>query len=432
MRALIYGEAPSLPTGFATVVRNVLLPLLDDGTIEDANFFGINYTGDPHSLTARGKPIKQWPARPGVSMDPDPYGRQRFSQMALSGAWPFDVLFVIQDHFIVAPFLPDLVKQLRAQVPQGRPPFRVVYYVPIDGEMLKPEWVGWIPEFVDYPVAYMHWSGQMLTSMVPALRDTLRVIYHGTNPETFFPLPAEERQAFRRNVMQVRDDQPLILWVNRNQPRKDGPRALQIFKRVLERHPNAIFFMHCNVVDSMGYNLDQVRQQLRIPQGSVRFPQGFSEGAGVPVSVLNQIYNAADVFMTTARGEGFGLSLLDAMCVGLPCIAPKHTSFAEILADDRGVLVPPLPDYDIIIMDNDQLRPKSDADAMAAKVCWAIEQPEHARGLGRRGQAWAQSQSWKDAIVPQWAALFREAEASLQGPAMVAAPYALRPEALGL
>lgn len=429
MRVVVYSDAPVVATGFATVIRNVFGALFDMGALkpEDVAFFGINYTGDYHP---QSHIFRQWPAKVGMSFDPDPYGKQRFTQMMLQGFWPCDVLFVVQDHFTVAPFLPNLIQQMRAQIPQGRTPFKVIQYIPVDGDTLKPQWTSWMPELVDYPVAYMHWSAKALLGMVPALQGKLRTIYHGTNPETFFPIPTEERQAFRRQTMGVADEQPLLLWVNRNQPRKDGPRALQIFRRVLDRHPNAVLYMHCNAQDSMGFDLNEIRQQLRLPEGTVRFPMNFSEGTGVTLADLNRIYNAGDVGYVTARGEGFGLTTTEAMCTGLPLVAPKHTSFAELLADDRGVLVPPLPDQQIIIGDNDQLRPVCDVEAMAAKLCWAIEHPEHAKGLGRRGMAWAKTLSWREVIAPQWAALFAEAEASLKPEPPAAPPYAFRAEAL--
>ncbi len=432
MRALVYSDTPLGITGFATVSRSIFGGLIDRGVLtpDDVSFFGVNSTGDWDPQASR---FHVWPARAALSNDMDPYGRQRFVQMVLSNVWPFDVLFVCQDHFTVAPFLPGLIQQLRQQCTQGRPPFRVIYYVPVDGVTLRPEWVQWIPELVDYPVAYMHWSARVLTEMVPALRPKLRTIYHGTDPETYFPVSAEDRQAFRRNVLNLKDDQPLVIWVNRNQPRKDPARALQIFAAVRAKVPKAVLYMHCNVVDSMGFNLDSVRQQLRLPQGAVMFPAGFSEGVGVPVEVLNLIYNAGDVHLVTARGEGWGLCLVDSLCTGIPVVAPKHTSFAEILAEDRGILVP-TTEQALTIMDNDQLRPVADIEGMAAKVCWAIEHPEHARGIGRRGMAWAQSQSWRHAIVPQWEQVFRDAAAGLvpaAGP-QVAVPgvHALRPEAL--
>ena len=305
VKILVYSDGPSVPTGFGTVVRNIFGPMIDGGLLasDDVSFFAVNYTGEPTAYPQ----FRQWPAKIGLSNDPDPYGRQRFAQMALANTWPFDILFVVQDHFTVAPFLPGLVQELRKQVAQGRPPFRVVQYIPVDGLTLKPEWVAWIPELVDYPVAYMHWSAAALIDMVPALAPTLRVIYHGSNPETFYPVPPETRREFRRCVMQVQDDQPLILWVNRNQPRKDPARALQIFAHVYRQHPQAVFYMHCNMQDGMGFNLESLRQQLRLPAGVVRFPANFSEGVGVTLEQLNLIYNAGDVGLTTARGEGFGL-----------------------------------------------------------------------------------------------------------------------------
>lgn len=421
MRILVYSDAPSVCTGFGSVTRNIFGPLIDRGVLtpDDVSFFGVNYTGD---FFPDQHKFHQWPAALGMGNDRDPYGRNRFCQMTLNNTWPFDLLFVLQDHFTVAPFLPGLVKQLREQIPQGRPPFKVIYYIPIDGTYLRPDWVQWIPEYVDYPVAYMHWSAKLLTGMVPALHGKLRVIYHGTNPETFFPVDAETRLQFRRNVLKVADDQPLVISVNRNQPRKDPVRVLQVFERVHQKYPNAVLYMHMNVADSMGYNLDTVRQQLRLPQASVRFPANFCEGIGVPLETVNLIYNAADVFVTTARGEGFGLTISECMSAGTPIVSPNHTSFAELLAQQRGALALPMPDKEVMIADNDQFRPVADVRAMADKVCWAIEHRDHARGQARKAVEWARTISWRDAIAPQWEQVFREAYASLQPAAQVQTP----------
>lgn len=431
MRLVVFSDGPSVPTGFGVVVRNIFASLFASGrlTSDDVAFFAINYGGD---WTPDSGQFRMWPAKVGLGNDPDPYGRQRFMQMMLGGAWPCDVLFLVQDHFTVAPFLPQLVQEMRKQVAAGqRPPFRVVQYIPIDGHTLRPEWVSWIPDVVDYPVAYMHWAAERLLSMVPALRDRLSVIYHGTNPDAFRPLPEVERQAFRQQALGVAPTQPLVTWVNRNQPRKDPAAALQIFRRVLNRYPTAVMYLHCNIADAMGFNLELVRQELRIPATSVRFPQNFSEGVGVSVEVLNRVYGAGDLFLTTAKGEGFGLTVPENMCTGTPCLAPRHSAFAEILADGRGLLVDPLPHGSILPFDNDQLRPLPNIDAMADAACWAIEHRDEARAIGQRGMDWARQIPWS-AIASEWWRVFTAAEASLRpmAPAPSPAPYALRAEAI--
>ena len=427
MRVLVYSDGPSVPTGFGVVVKNIFLPLIERRLFEEIAFFAVNYDGSPHGL-----PVRQWPAFVGATRDPDPYGRNRFAFMALHGTWNFDLLFVLQDHFTVAPFLPLLVTELRKQVTAGqRPPFRTIFYFPLDGRLIKPEWVRWLPEAVEYPVAYLPFARDALCSMLPVLADRVRVIPHGTNPETFFPVPEAERLTFRRNTLQVADDQPLLVSVNRNQPRKDPVSTLQVFARVLEHYPRAVLYMHMNVRDSAGFDLLSVAAQLRIPAGHVRFPAEFVEGIGIPLDQLNLIYNAADVFLVTPRGEGFGLSVTEALCTRRLVIAPAHTSFPWLLADQRGILVPPLTQELIMPLDNDQFRPIADVEATATQVLWALANPDAAHAIAETGYAWAVRQSWRDVICPQWEALFREADAARTGVSNRDA-LRLKPEDLGL
>ena len=48
-----------------------------------------------------------------------------------------------------------------------------------------------------------------------------------------------------------------------------------------------------------------------------------------------------DVFVMPSRTEGFGLSLVEALACGLPCIASRVGGIPEILGEDGGIMVPP-------------------------------------------------------------------------------------------
>ncbi len=50
---------------------------------------------------------------------------------------------------------------------------------------------------------------------------------------------------------------------------------------------------------------------------------------------------AADIFVLPSRSEGLSNALLEAMACGLACVATPVSGTAELLADRRGVLVPP-------------------------------------------------------------------------------------------
>jgi glycosyltransferase involved in cell wall biosynthesis len=429
LRIVTYANAPCVPTGFGTVMRELFTGLVErrQVPIDDLNFFGINYLGDPH-----GMPFKIWPAQVAASRDPDLFGRVRFCQKLLSNEIPFNVLFLLEDSFTLThpipfnnqlqPFMPALIQALRQQCREGRPPFLVVQYLPIDGDHVRPEWLTWMSSCVDYPVAYTQYGHRVMTDTVPMLRERLRVIPHGTNPATFFPVPPEERVRFRCEQLRLQPGQPLLVNVNRNQPRKDVPKTLQVFREVLKVHPDAKLYLHMNRADAAGFDLARIQHQLRIPQDAVLFPLNFSEGVGVPLPILNMIYNAADVLLTTCRGGGWELPVSEAMTVGIPVVAPDHTSLSELLADNRGVLVPPLEHRDVMLSDNDQLRPVANVRDMAAAVCDLLAHPERAREMGRRGREWAQGLTWRHHVVPQWEAIFQHCVTRLEAPASTTAP----------
>jgi glycosyltransferase involved in cell wall biosynthesis len=50
----------------------------------------------------------------------------------------------------------------------------------------------------------------------------------------------------------------------------------------------------------------------------------------VEVQMLNKIYNASDVYLTTTLGEGWGLTYSEAASCKIPIVAPYTTSFVEM------------------------------------------------------------------------------------------------------
>lgn len=340
MRIVTFSDGPSVPTGFGTVVRNIFEPMIDSGFLrnDDVSFFSINYDGSPTGL-----PFRQWPALSGMAAgDRDPYGRARFIDMVVRNVFGhIDLIFFLLDHFSLSsgvqiggqmvPFVPAVVQLARQQ--PNRAPFRVIQYVPVDSESVRPEWLAWMPGgIVDKAVAYTEFGKRILLDTCPSLRDIIGVIPHGTSPERFFTVPESVRNDFRRKVFNIGPEVPLVVNCNRNQPRKDIVRTLQAFANVKQRIPQAKLYLHMNVTDSMGFNLDRTRADLRLPAESVIFPQGFSEGVGVPVEALNLIHNAADVEITTARGEGWGLCVESGTPIDTPS-GPKR--MGDIVPGDK-------------------------------------------------------------------------------------------------
>jgi glycosyltransferase involved in cell wall biosynthesis len=57
-------------------------------------------------------------------------------------------------------------------------------------------------------------------------------------------------------------------------------------------------------------------------------------------SEVPEFLSGLDVYVQSSRSEGFGISLLEALATGLPCVATDVGGTAELLGGDTGVMVP--------------------------------------------------------------------------------------------
>lgn len=91
-----------------------------------------------------------------------------------------------------------------------------------------------------------------------------------------------------------------------------------------------------NPEDLQGWNLKVVMEQTGL-KNNVDYmftPPDLIKSPPDP-GFLNCIYNASDVYLTTTSGEGFGLTILEAMAAKVPVIAPWNTSIKEINGSNR-------------------------------------------------------------------------------------------------
>ena len=100
-------------------------------------------------------------------------------------------------------------------------------------------------------------------------------------------------------------------------------------------------------------------------------------------------YAAASLFVLSSRYEGFSLVLAEAMWCGTPCVSfdCPHGP-AELLADDRGWLVP-----------------NGDIAELTAQIAYALSHPEEALKRAQKAQSFAQTTYSEAAIMPQWVQL---------------------------
>jgi glycosyltransferase involved in cell wall biosynthesis len=319
-------------TGFSTVSTNVLRGL--------KKHFGNRLYTDVVAINYFGKDYKTQDERTAVfnckknDPDKDGFGRKFFLKMLQ--AHDYDVVLMIQDIGIVMP----MVEVMRTIRDKKKKPFKTIYYYPLDGTPMK-EWFKDF-DFFDQPVAYTEYAKKETVKIVPSLEEKLKVILHGVDTEVFTIIEADQAWEFRKAYFGEENAYKTI-WgnVNRNQPRKNFPLTISAFVKYREKYdPNSFLYLHCDPHDPMGWKLPQICDQFGLVYGKdYKFPNREEMEAAQDAGLLNVIYNSLDYFLNTTSGEGFGLTIVEAMACGVPVISLDHTSISEIGGSDRAWLI---------------------------------------------------------------------------------------------
>lgn len=403
IKLLFYGDSPTVATGFGTVSKNILTGLHNTGKF-DISVLGVNYWGDPHPF-----PFPIWPVGVGSR---DPYGRQRSFDMMLKD-FEYDVLFLFQDTFILEFLLkpPTEGQRVPLDVLRAAKKFTTVCYFPVDGIPHR-SWIEGVSR-VDAPVAYTEFGRREAILACPSIADRLQVIPHGVNVKDFRPLPEADVLNFRKAFFGRNADKFIITNVARNQQRKDLPRTMMAFKEFKKRRPNSALYIHAAIQD-MGWNLVDVTTALGLEvTQDVLFPNNFGPNQGYPVDIVNNIYNASDVVVSTTLGEGWGLSSIEAMACKTPIVFPNNTVMPEIVGKDRGYLVKSgaTPnDWAIIPHDNEVLRPLTSVTDMADTLVHVYDNRDEAAQRAETAYAWIYNNLlWAENIIPRWEKLILDA-----------------------
>lgn len=406
LNVLWYSDSPTTATGFATVAKNLLKVLYATGKY-DFTIVGINHAGQPYNREQF--PYDIYPACNGLASDErykDVYGRQLLIDMAKTGS--FDILFMVQDTFIIETVLPAIL-QVREGLSKDKQ-FAIIHYFPIDGTPKK-SWVENEVAKVDFPVAYTGYAKKECMKLVDGLQN-MRVIYHGVDKDVFFP--PKDDGAFRKNFFTEHAGKFIILNVNRNQPRKDLHRTFAGYSEFHKKYPDTFLFMLCQAND-VGGNLMEIAEHYGLEwdvDWACPSPNSYGANQGYPVEIVNALYGASDVVVSTTVGEGWGLSYSECCATGRIPLFPKNTSLIEMIGEneERGYFIKSgETKNDFICMghtDNNILRPVVDIYDMADKLEYIYTHQDEAWAKAKK----ASEDIWTwEMVALKWRKVFEDA-----------------------
>lgn len=165
------------------------------------------------------------------------------------------------------------------------------------------------------------------------------------DPETYHMVDRQIARAYLMKMWGRRVPKFLavIVAANMSTPsRKNFHGAFKAWKRFNESHPDSLLYVHTENTGTMGSgeNLIQLADSCGMNPDILMFPDQYGYAQQLfPDQYLRTLYSAADVYLCSSLGEGFGVPLIDAQACGCPVIAPAATATHELVFGPGGTRI---------------------------------------------------------------------------------------------
>ena len=172
-----------------------------------------------------------------------------------------------------------------------------------------------------------------------------------------------------------------VIAVGRHGYEKGLDRLLQIWQKVIDKHPDWRLEIYGNSNENQ--ELKKLSNSLKI-NNSVTFFE--------PVKNINDKYLESSILVMTSRTEGFGMVLIEAMAMGLPCVAFDCPCGPRAIIQNNA---------------NGFLVGNGDIDSFVQKMDLLIEDENLRLQMGKNAQVSVKKYN-VDGIMQQWKSLFED------------------------
>jgi len=110
--------------------------------------------------------------------------------------------------------------------------------------------------------------------------------------------------------------------------------------------PDAVIYLHMDMFGAFGgWNLPNLLDAVGINKDQVVLVDQVAYRYGLDQKTLAGLYSAADVYLGTSYGEGFGVGTIEAQACGVPVIVSNFAASPELVGDGWTVDGQPLWDH---------------------------------------------------------------------------------------
>jgi len=160
----------------------------------------------------------------------------------------------------------------------------------------------------DYLLVPSTWAGGVFRKVFKKM--PIHVVHHGVRPEF----------TYKKRTLPRKGEKFRYLWVGAMNNRKGYEEIEFAWEQTgLYKNPNVELLYKTVNMPGLYKNKDfiQVSENITI------------DNRDLPIEELVKVYHSAHCFLFPSRGEGFGLTLAEAMRTGLPCVATSYSGMLD-------------------------------------------------------------------------------------------------------
>jgi L-malate glycosyltransferase len=207
----------------------------------------------------------------------------------------------------------------------------------------------------------------------------VRVLANGVDLDAIDRLPCREKT---RRQMEIAEHVPVITTVANIRRIKGLDLLVEAARMVCDRHPDALFVIAGTALEQAYFEALQTRIAALHLQANFRLLG--------PRPDVFALLGASDLFCLPSRSEGLSNSLIEAMAVGLPCVATDVGGNRELVEEGAtGFLVA-----------------SEDWPALAERLNSLLDDPELGRGMGERARASVRSRFDIQRMIDELASVY--------------------------
>ena len=270
---------------------------------------------------------------------------------------PQDIIIIFNDSIITSALTATIITECGSE----RKNFKLISYMDQVYTYQRKNYIEILNTYYDAIIAFTPYWKEIAYKLGIRKSMDIHVFPHGFDHNLYYPID----QKIARIYNNYNEEDFIILNLNRNQPRKRWDTTMMAWAEFVERHylvnvAKTLTKNDCKInkytsrpiklvigtsVDSHWDLLDVLENETKFRKVPLEYVKNTIIMVNNPQQLsdrdINILYNACDVGLNTADGEGFGLCGFEGLAIGKAQISSYVGGMREFLNDNISLLIKP-------------------------------------------------------------------------------------------